>query len=438
MKSFNDMDAIANPLRRRLNIALWLNAALGRFIILMGILGAALLSLKMIRPELAPFSFYLFFFTPFLALYAWLECRKKDAFFKKYETIEILDCLFRDDGSVTAFYEEPSLNRDPLFYSVLKKSIHGRLPEIDPLYYVKRIIPVLLFFALAVLVPPRITETREQHRQIISSLTQPLVDKIEENSVLFSDEEKAELMQNLEEIQNDARGVSREKWEAIEEVQERIDKAVDLKNQNIQKMLSDLNRMSTLLDNQEQKIRSAPGSPKTQAAMEKLLGNLDLNNASMRLSPMKQAELDKLLNQMKEAVDKEALKQALGDLQKELSSCGCLGKEPGYNMCEGSGDGEGECPGRGGISRGRGDAAMVFGDDKTLPQAKFKDQELSNRFLTPEDLVDLGVTPLEPKPDPGKFSPGTLKSFESLEGTQVSRTRISPGQKDVISKYFAK
>jgi hypothetical protein len=438
MKDYNDMDSIANPLRRRLNLALWMNAALGPLIVLTGILSTALLALKMIRPDFASYSFVLLIIAPFLVFYAWLQCKKRELFFNKYEALEIIDCLFRNDGSVTAFYEKPSLNPDPHFYATLQNSLKGRLPKLYPPYYIKRIIPVLVYLTLALLIPPRIPETLEQHRQIVSSLTQPLFNKIEENSVLFSDEEKAELLQNLEEIKNDTRGISREKWEAIEEVQERIDKTVDMKNQNIQKMLSDLNRMSTLLDNQEQRISPSPGSSQTQARMEKLLTNLSLNNASTPLSSQKQADIEKLLKEMKTAPDKEALKKAVDDLQKGLSSC-CKGTEPWYQLGEEGGQqGEGDDPGRGGINRGRGDAPMVFGDDKNLPQAKFKDQELSNRFLTPEDLIDMGITPLEPKPDPGKFSPGTLKSFEALEGTQVSRTRISPGQKDVISKYFAK
>jgi hypothetical protein len=440
MKDFNQLDSITNPLRRRLNLALWMNNAMGSFIVLFGILGTALLALKMIRPNFASYCFFLLCFAPVIALKAWLQCRKKEIFFNKYETIEIIDCLFHDDGSVTAFYEKPSLNPDPNYYTTLQKSLEGRLPVLYPPFYFKRMIPVLLFLALTILVPPRVPESLEQHRQIVSSLTQPLINKIEENTTLFSDEEKAELLQNLEEIKNDEKGISREKWEAIEEVQDRIDKTIDMKNQNIQKMLSELNRMSNLLDNQEQKISSSPGSPQNNARLDKLMSNLALNNAGLRLSPQKQADIDKLLSEMKSITDKEALKQAICELQKGLGSC-CKGTEPWYQMgegeCQGK-DGEGEGPGRGGISRGRGDAPMVFGDDKNLPQAKFKDQELSNRFLNPEDLIDLGITPLEPKPDPQKFSPGTLKSFESLEGTGVSRTRISPGQKDVIAKYFEK
>ena len=80
---------------------------------------------------------------------------------------------------------------------------------------------------------------------------------------------------------------------------------------------------------------------------------------------------------------------------------------------------------------------MVFGDPEALDAAKYKDQELFNRFLSGDDLVDLGIVPIRPKPDPGRFSPGTVQAYGTREGTNVSRTKISPSQRDVVAKYFA-
>jgi hypothetical protein len=93
--------------------------------------------------------------------------------------------------------------------------------------------------------------------------------------------------------------------------------------------------------------------------------------------------------------------------------------------------------GRGGRDRGRGDAAMVFGQPQQLANPEFRPDRLENRFLKPEDLVDLGITLLRPEPDPGRFSPGTLQSFDAERGQAVSRTRISPSQREVVSKYFS-
>jgi hypothetical protein len=109
-------------------------------------------------------------------------------------------------------------------------------------------------------------------------------------------------------------------------------------------------------------------------------------------------------------------------------------------MCNKLGEcnGNGKCYGKGGVDRGRGDAPLVFGEDQSLADAEFQQKDLNNQFVTPEDMVDLGIIPIQPKPDPGKFSPGTLKNFGEQEGSNVNRTKISPSQKDVVSRYFGK
>ena len=99
-------------------------------------------------------------------------------------------------------------------------------------------------------------------------------------------------------------------------------------------------------------------------------------------------------------------------------------------------DGDG-APGAGGINRGRGDAPLVMGDEETDEDAKSEKKDLANKYLNPEDLVDMGITPIHPDPDPGKFSPGTLRDYGEQSGSAVSRTRISPGQKKVVSDYFS-
>ena len=100
-------------------------------------------------------------------------------------------------------------------------------------------------------------------------------------------------------------------------------------------------------------------------------------------------------------------------------------------------DGDGEGPGRGGINRGRGDAPLIFGDEKIAEGTNFDQKDLMNKYLNPEDLIDMGITTIAPEPDPGKFSPGALRSFDQQSGSAVSRSRISPSQKNVVSKYFS-
>lgn len=80
---------------------------------------------------------------------------------------------------------------------------------------------------------------------------------------------------------------------------------------------------------------------------------------------------------------------------------------------------------------------MAYGEERILGNARVERKEIENQFLSAEDLADLGVTPIEPSVDPGRFSPGTLQNFQPLQGSAVSRSRISPSQSDAVAQYFA-
>ena len=426
---------LIKPLRKRLNAAIWMNSILGPLIFLIGAFAILLILLKMLEPDYAAHSLAVFILLPVLMVYRYRQCVKQAKFFREYEVVEILDHVYRNDGSVTAFYERPDLIPDPDIPSPLSRDFSTRLPRLDAYYYIKRIIPVCLFSCVALAIPPRSPVSLEQNREILSTITQPLFDKIDENKDLLSEEERADLLDKLEQLKKDEQGISREKWEAVEEIQNRMDQTLAKKNQNIQKMLSDTNEMSKILN----EPGKDPGNAQTQAQLDKLQSGLKLAGSACPMSAPMQQKMDQLMKQMKEAPNTQQLKAKLAELQKQLGSC-CKGSA--YQLCEGEGgknaDSGGNEPGRGGINRGRGDAPMIYGEEKKLANAKYQEKMVQNQFLSQTDLIDLGITPVEPQPDPAKFSPGTVKQFESLEGAQVSRTKISPTQKEVISKYFSR
>jgi len=166
-----------------------------------------------------------------------------------------------------------------------------------------------------------------------------------------------------------------------------------------------------------------------------------ISNPNLALSSSLKKRIEGALGQMRsgQGMSQEMLEQ-LQQLSEEMAGM-CQGTEPGDGMGFGEGegnqsgpDGDGN-PGRGAPNRGRGDAPMFFGEERRI-DAKTKPEEMRNQFLDPADLVDLGITPVEPQPDPGAFSLGTLRQFDRQSGAAVSRTRITPSQKDVVSRYF--
>ena len=433
-KTQKSFSKIVQSLKKRLNLALWAEKFVSPLGLLLGTLATFLIILKMLLPDYTDYSLFLLILLPVFGIYAFIMCKRLNIFFREPEVIEVIDHLYRDDGSVTAFYENPSLPHNPEFYEGVAEDVKKSLPRLSPVFYGKKIIPPLVFLLVATLIPPRISASAKREQEIVTTLTKPLVSKMEENSDLFTEEERESLERKIQEIRQDRRGISREKLEAVEEMQERIDNTIKKKEQSVENMLSEVAEIAQEASNMADSNANAP----INENMKSMLENLSLKKKSSQLSSSKQGELEQMLKNLPDAKNISDLEMKLKKLQQCLGSC-CNGVS--IDECGRMGEGKGEngkIPSRGGIDRGRGDAAMMWGDEKKLPGAKFDQRDLQNKFFNPEDLVSLGITPVEPEPDPGKFSPGTLKDFGKVQGSQINRTRISPSQKDVISKYFSK
>jgi hypothetical protein len=211
-----------------------------------------------------------------------------------------------------------------------------------------------------------------------------------------------------------------------------VEEAVEQNQADLAQMASSLGEMSSMMQSGATNSSPLGLDPQQQARMEQLIQDLSVRADSPRnvLSPAQRKKLAQTLQQCKGCKGGNrsiaGLKEAATALAKELEGK-CQSSCPG-----------GENYGRGGIDRGRGDAPYVLGQENRLEQAKYEEKSVENQFLASEDLVDMGIIPIEPKPDPGKFAPGTLRQFSPTQGSQVSRTRISPSQREVVSKYFGK
>lgn len=431
MKEREHIAVLAGPLKRRVNLALWLDSVTGPLAFLCGAFATILILFKLVLPDLTSYAALVFLLAPLLLVYIFFRCKRSGLFFRTPEIVEIMDHRYRDDGSVTACFERPDLFSSSGLIPLLERGIKSCRLRLDPVWYFRKMLPALLFLTLAMAIPPRTTASMEQKKQILTAMTDPLFDQMEQNMDLLSEEESEEFQEILEEIKEDNKGVSREKWEAVEEVRERLDHSIREKQQNVQDMLSDMQKLEDLANQAGNKPLDDDGKNR----MQELLKDLEAKSRKYPMSGKKQAELDQLMKNLKQAPNSEELKKKLSQLKKGLGTC--CGREPAYQLGE-KGNGAKEGPGRGGINRGRGDAPMVFGKEKDLPEAGYREKEIFNQFLTPGDIVDLGITPVEPEPDPGRFSPGTIMDFKTQDGDEVSRTRISPGQRDVVSKYFSK
>jgi hypothetical protein len=427
---------VLRPLLRRLNAAVWLEYSLPAFMLLAGLWASGLLVLKILgaawlRPAYAAGGLLLL-----APVYGYWRSRRRGSFFAPGHGAELADHLFHNDGQVSAYFERPEL------YPGLDASAFGReigqvlarrAPRLRPGYFLQRLAPVLVYVTAALLVPARPPLEAVMEQAATQALTDPIVERLEETKGLLPDERANELLADLEQLRESGEGLTREKWEALEQLEQRMQDALDQSRQatmNVAEAVQDLTEGPGFRDNP----LAAAQSPQFNAALRELQNAMNLSSQMLPDGIMEQlrAAMEQLEGMCQGGTqvsgeDRDALMQCVQQLQQQLEQ---LLQEMGC-------DGEGMLAGRGGVDRGRGDAAMSFGSPEQLEHAQFDQDRLQNRFLSPEDMVDLGMTLLRPDPDPGKFSPGMMQSYEGERGQAVSRTRISPSQREVVGKYFS-
>lgn len=431
------LTAALRPLLRRLNTAIWLENALPALSVLAGLWATLMVLLKLLAPGWLTAGRVSAVLLLAALPYGYWRARRRRLLFTPRDGAELADHWFRNDGQVTALFERPALfpRLDAAeFAARLRVALAARTLRMRPAFYLRRVAPALLYVSAALLIP-----TRPPWRDLAAddastrALVEPIVERLEEHRELLPQTELQQVLEDLQQLQASQDPLTREKWEALEQLEQQVQDVLDQSRQataNVADALRDLTSGPAFRDNP----LAAAQQPQFSAALHDLQDLMNLSSAS--LPPGIQPELQATLQQLESmcqggtrlsGFDCEALLERTARLQQQLADLledlECAAEEG--------------CAGRGGRDRGRGDAAMAFGDPQEVAEPGITQERLLNQFLHPDDLVDLGVTLLKPEPDPGRFSPGTLQSFETERGQAVSRTRISPGQREVVSSYFS-
>ncbi|MEW5733950.1 MAG: hypothetical protein AB1921_03795 [Thermodesulfobacteriota bacterium] len=434
----NEIGSLIGPYRRRLNLAAFLEKALPAASVVLAGYATALILCKMFLPGLTRNTAWVLAFLPAVFIWAYIRARKQGAFFTRYEAAEVLDRVHQNDGSVTAFYEAPDLCRHPILLSSMKNSARSAFPRIRWGSQALRLVPAALYVALALGLPRAVAPEAAAGQEMMTLLTRPLVEKMESLGEVLPPERSEELKQALKELSGSDQGVSRETWEALESLQESMDREAARSADAMARLSDSMDSLSRALEKSGEGASQESGKSLDQALSEL---SKTARAQGKDLPPELAGEIEKLCKNASpgNAKDKERLKKELSRLAGKMEK---LAKEAGVEktyqyekkkgMCKGD-----DCPGRGGISRGRADAPMLYGREKPVPEASYEDQALKNRVLDASDLADLGITAVAPEPDPGKFSQGASRSFSARSGPESTGSRISPVQKEVVSRYFA-
>ena len=96
-------------------------------------------------------------------------------------------------------------------------------------------------------------------------------------------------------------------------------------------------------------------------------------------------------------------------------------------------------PGRGGVSRGRGDAPLSFGKEPAPQQERFKEERIEGRptRLAPGELLAIQkIDPDAPGDEPAAVR-GGARGFTDAEAEAAWKRRVPPRDRGVVRRYFS-
>jgi hypothetical protein len=107
-----------------------------------------------------------------------------------------------------------------------------------------------------------------------------------------------------------------------------------------------------------------------------------------------------------------------------------------FPLSEGVGEGESERPGRGGVTRGRADAAMTWGQE-TQPAGRFKPQALPPGYARgPDDFAPVAELPGAPQVSPQASVPSAFRQYADGAGQEAWRRTLAPRHQSAVRRYF--
>ena len=320
-----------------------------------------------------------------------------------------------------------------------------------------------MFAAASCLVPLRNIDEPIVEGAVAQQATQRLeefMQHLEEAEVIKPEEPESEqIREEMKKLADETsnRPLTHEKWATVDALQERmkakLDRTTDLVSHagealaTLSQALSDHSKTGemTLSEEQFQQLESevqkamqqlakSGGLGKMPAGLQKKLGNL-AKSGEFKL-PENAAEREALLGELQEHLGRESKK--LAELRKKCKAC------EGCKPC----DKEGECesefaavcnkPGRGGVTEGRGDAELQFGDASKHQGTKFKESVLPPGYLDkPRDEV-LSVTAASPEVKPADSAArNAARANEASSGNETWNHAVRPRHRSVVKSYFS-
>ncbi|MGZ0170292.1 MAG: hypothetical protein ACKVHE_12110 [Planctomycetales bacterium] len=459
---------------KRLRFGQFLTSAADWLAVYLFVLGSAVLITKLAMPDFWPNVLWLVAGAVPVAFAAWWISGRE--LFSRTESVALLDNRLEAGGLLMTLCEAPDdlwEERLPQLETLWKTS----LPQYRPVRFARQMAGPFVFVLAACLVPLREVEAsptlKNTAGEQATSQLQELLTELEKSDVL-EEEEKQELEGEIAKLVEETKDtpLTHEKWETVDALRERMRMRVETTAAELvtaQQALASLKNaadgdFSTLsMESMEmlskdvlemlQKMADKGAFDNMPRDLKDQLQRLTKNGTSGFQLPKDPAELSEMLDGLGDFLEGESKK--LSELRSKCKGgkCqGCAGCEAGCT-CSGPTDVACTCPncpnaggqcagggaGSGGISRGRSDATLTWGDESTLENTKFKESVLPPGMLDkPRDEV-VGITIAAPETDVADSAPrSAARAATAASGDETWKGTVRPRHRSVVRRYFDK
>jgi hypothetical protein len=319
------------------------------------------------------------------------------------------------------------------------------LPRLRPWRRLAVLPPALAFLAAALLMPQRVPANAADGtlaHDIVADLTATKLE-LKQRELITPDEENR-LAEEIERIRRGARErVDSSSWEAADALREKIAAGLSEKQDAVKWAEESLARYAAAA----RPGANAESSADAQAAeltdaFEKLARSGLLAGAPADLHRLLNGKLPADAASLRELT--AALSGYLAETNERFGQLARLGKEFGrFDPSEFpldsdlSADGDGYA-GRGGITRGRGDAELTWGQE-SAPHDRFTGQALPpGAARSPDDWAPLVVLPGAPQEAARRSAPSAARGYAATSGQTAWRRSLAPRHQAAVKKYFEK
>lgn len=439
----NDMPLLLRPglrrLARRLAVGLFLDvwprwAVAGLFLS-----GLAVLACRLFFPGAAPYLRWLWLAPLAAVVPALVICRLRA--YRPGQIVALADSLGGGRGLLLTLHEQ----HDSRWAAapIVEAASQFRLPGARPWRRLAPLVPASVFLAAALWLPQRTPPPAQGAlaAEIAGELSSTVAE-LKQQALLTPEEEK-KIEEEIERIrQGSSERVDASSWEAADSVRERLVSDLSAKQDALTWAEESLARFDAAARGGASGESSAAQAAELTQALEQLAKSGLLAGAP--------ADLQKLLKGGKLPSDPKALRELAASLSKHLrdtkgrfADVAKLGREFGrfdpaeFGLAEGKSSG-GQEPGRGGLDRGRADAALTWGAESQALN-KFKATPLPpGAPRSPDDWAPLVELPGAPQEAAVLSRSAAARQYDPSVGQAAWRRTLAPRHQSALKKYFAK